>query len=786
MKHRLHRFTALLLLPAVFLGLFGCAKEPPPPELTYQEEIDTFQSTADVGLENVLQNVQYNTWTLVNDRIWAWGEYGVDKSSGRPVAEYAAVNLSADGGDAVLGTSQKMAPLPDVTLGDGQRLLTEVTHLLADANGQVYALRGDQLLDGETCLAYYYTLCPVESAGSLEGSVRLQFPEGLTVIAIRNAFFDGDGNLWLNYYTITEEILFVSSLCCFSTRDGSLKKSYAFDGSFAMSERSAMLLQDGSILLYGMDVTVLPAGFDKLRCYLIRDPLAQDAVLEAVTIPSYDFSMTTDLVPFAGSSMEQVYVEQDDGVHLWNTQTGTTEPIFLWQEHGINAKSIRTVTMLAPDRLLLITQKENSSDYQFVTLAPIDEDIFAGRPVVTLGMLDDGTDTIQQAVEAYNLSEPAVFVKLLDYSDRAAQQNNFSTGPEMLANDMRNWAGPDILILSSGMDLANWTARGMLCDLYPYIDSDPELARSDFLPGILKACEYGGELPTVVASFLIHTAVGDSDVVGATPGWTWQEYHALTAAWPQAVPFYSLDRKTTLHYLLQQGGTALIDYANRTAALDSPAFIQLLQTTAGYPAESGDPMADPKPHLASREALLRQCFPGGYRDVLVQEYLFDGPVTYKGFPGGSGSAAVSGLRFAITTKCKTPEAAWAFLRTLLLPEFQNQLAAQNVFPLRADSLQAMAAAAMQPTETDFITPGHLDPTTLTEAQLDYFKQGITQAQADQITALVLSVDTLYQYNRNIADILYEEADAFYNGVRTAAEAAAIMQDRVQTYLEEQG
>lgn len=55
-----------------------------------------------------------------------------------------------------------------------------------------------------------------------------------------------------------------------------------------------------------------------------------------------------------------------------------------------------------------------------------------------------------------------------------------------------------------------------------------------------------------------------------------------------------------------------------------------------------------------------------------------------------------------------------------------------------------------------------------------------------LLALFKSIDVLYQYDSTIAAILWEEADYFYNGVRTAEEAAALIQSCVQTYLAEQG
>ena len=72
------------------------------------------------------------------------------------------------------------------------------------------------------------------------------------------------------------------------------------------------------------------------------------------------------------------------------------------------------------------------------------------------------------------------------------------------------------------------------------------------------------------------------------------------------------------------------------------------------------------------------------------------------------------------------------------------------------------------------------------SQKEYFSRALTAEELDQIRALIDAVDTVYQYDDTVAAILVEEASAFYAGVRSAEEAAQLIQNRVQTYLAEQG
>ncbi len=68
--------------------------------------------------------------------------------------------------------------------------------------------------------------------------------------------------------------------------------------------------------------------------------------------------------------------------------------------------------------------------------------------------------------------------------------------------------------------------------------------------------------------------------------------------------------------------------------------------------------------------------------------------------------------------------------------------------------------------------------------LDYWNRAVTQEEVDQMMALIQSADTLYQYDREVMNIVQEEAKNFFEGTKSAAEIADIIQNRVSTYLSE--
>ena len=288
----------------------------------------------------------------------------------------------------------------------------------------------------------------------------------------------------------------------------------------------------------------------------------------------------------------------------------------------------------------------------------------------------------------------------------------------------------------------------------------------------------------VLPAYMLFTAVGDPDVLGTQPGWKWVEYNAVMAQNPQVISScYRLDRLSQLYNQLILGGSDFIDSNAGKAHLESSAFVQLLEASAGYAKETPDQMVDPKPVYAARQALLRWTVVQDFRLMLQLQYEFDGSVVFKGYPSdsGNGSALIPVLRLGITRNCSDPDAAWAFLRWLLLPEFQNTVAEQAL-PLREETLKELATKACEPSPYANTAPYLSD---LTEEQLDYWRRGLTEQECEQVMLAIHAADRLMQPDPTLQTILDEEASAYYAGVRSAREAAELMDNRIQLYLDEQ-
>ena len=462
------------------------------------------------------------------------------------------------------------------------------------------------------------------------------------------------------------------------------------------------------------------------------------------------------------------------------------ELLLRWADHDLKADALCAVFALEDGRVLAVTQSEEKA-YLFHLLTPGDGAAAEG-PVVTLGVLGYQSDSIRRLVSRYNAGAPTVPVQTVDYSDAAAQAAGFASGTEMLYNHVLQGGAPDILLLPPDMENQNLIGKGVLTDLYPLLDADPELQRSDFLPGLLAACEVEGALPTVVPAFQLSGAVCRTQTASASQKWDMEAFSQALAAAPQVTePFYGTGRALALLQLVRQGGTAYLDYEAGVCHLDSPSFVQLLTASAAWPEAALDINADPKQALTDGRALLRPVLLGSFQTLRQLRYEADGDFTFCGYPGEKHAAFLPTLQLGITAQCADPEAAWQFVRCCLAPDFQQELAldaAWYSFPARLDSLQTALQAAQEQQRTPRL-PTYLSAEELTPAQQEYWRQGVLPADADALLACLAQTDTLDRADTAVTDILLEEAAAFYSGAHTAAQTAALLQDRVQNYLAEQ-
>lgn len=779
-------FLALLLTAALFSGCSAAPaeQEQEPQPMTYAERMALVRQSADSGLTPRL--LWAAEWSMEDDRVWVFGngEDGILLASLTPQATEASVQ------NIQLPEAEPTAP--------GQTCLQDLQSLCRLPDGSVRFLLMEQVFDAQpddglaalgAPVSTRLFLCLLQADGTLKKEAAFALPQALeeggqaSLIPIKESFgctAADSAFVAVQLYTLQE--------------DGTGQYAQTVFLTLENGEGRVWPLPDGVLL---KTVCALPDG-RKLALISQNDPSQPGGRTEQLAWLEAE-GASLCLTPCEGCPMAArceclVSGGQPGALLAWGLNAAVqadpaarTETVLVedWQTFGIDPLALQAVLPLPEGRLLAVTAgtDENGANcYTLHRLAPCG-DALQNVPVLTLGLTGYLDDTVQRLVQEYNFSEPEVYIRTEDYSDAAAAEQGFDSGWQLLQRRLLEGKAPDLLILPQQWNIRQLIRQGAFQDLYPLLDADEQLTRADILPGILAACTENDTLPTIAAAFQVYTAVGSPQTVGDAPGWSLPQYRQLCAQNPQAAaPYYGFSRQDFLLAHLRAADSLFVDDAAGRSHLNEQPFVQLLESSAACPAQRQGVNDDPKQALAQKTSLLRPLVIGSFSNALQLRYEFDGAFVCKGFADECGTTAQPVLRLAVTRDCADPQSAWRFVRSFLLPSFQDTVAADPMlfaFPVRCDSLRQAAAAAQQP-----VAPASW-PSYLTAAQAKTWDTGVTPEECARLQQLIDNVRTLENIDSDVENIILEEAAVFYAGACTAQQAADRMHDRVQTCLQEQ-
>jgi len=245
------------------------------------------------------------------------------------------------------------------------------------------------------------------------------------------------------------------------------------------------------------------------------------------------------------------------------------------------------------------------------------------------------------------------------------------------------------------------------------------------------------------------------------------------------------DRVNIIYGAINVSGDTFIDLTNNKAYLDSEEFICLLEIAAGLQERQYDHTITPSSEeqwvndVRSGKTLL---FPihlhqiGNFRYYMA---LFE-DAALVGMPtstGGQHSMLMMWEGFGINAASQHKEAAWSFVRRFFLPE--TEVPSYGI-PIRIDAYEK----EIDRLKTANIVNGEEVPEIVTYYghRLEIF--AMTDDEAAIFREVIENIAFAWRDDCVIMDIISEDTTAFFNGTKTAADTARIIQSRIQIYLDE--
>lgn len=406
------------------------------------------------------------------------------------------------------------------------------------------------------------------------------------------------------------------------------------------------------------------------------------------------------------------------------------------------------------------------------------------RQTITIATLY-ASSVLTEAVSQFNQTSDTYQAQILDYGIYVSENGDLSTAQNLIYTELVTGGGPDIISFGlmgssdqTGISAEKLSALGLLEDLYPYLDTDPELSTDTFYPGLMSLLDCGGSLYQLPSGFYIRTAVGSEAVVGNRNGWNFSDMLDCAGAMPDLQYTFgsTISRSRLTELILAFNSSQFVDYTTGECHFDSPEFVELLNfLNTCYTSENGQ-REIPAYAVAAGRQMLGVVTVGTVTEMQEYAAIFGDPV-YIGMPATEGTGTAFSLTNAvgICANSQSKAGAWEFLKTLCTQSVYD------AFPANQKLLDAYFSAPETRDPWD-MTVGYEDDEKNTW-ELAFTKP--TSEDVQRTKNLIALADRIYQPDDNISAIVQEEAEAFYSGAKTAEDVAALIQNRVKIYINEQ-
>ena len=477
----------------------------------------------------------------------------------------------------------------------------------------------------------------------------------------------------------------------------------------------------------------------------------------------------------------------------WNVERNSLVELVSWLETGINTSTLLGFSINADGQILAAVNETNSTLLAMMTPgADIPE-----KTVLTLASVSDKS-YLRECVSKFNRTSNTCrivykpyYTQTVDFSPGGYQQGMTRLLTELSAGKL-----PDILYVDS-LPVLQFGGMGMLEDLWPYIENDPELGRTAVMEHVLECAEQNDELYMIFNTFGINTVVGSKAVVGDRTSWTLDDLRVALATMPEGCAIFSpySTKLETLKNILYADLGSYVEWESGACSFDGEEFKDILSFCNEMEAEQGGWAQWYTLVPEGKEMLLDNVLRNFIR-IQEHEAIFGGEISYVGYPrsdGECGSSFNVDNPIAMTTSCKDKEGAWSFLRQFLLPQelprdtLGDIFVSNAAFPVNRKSFETLLDESMKLNssngEEDRPPKGTVfDGSEGTLFDLTYTPT--TQAQYDQIMELYNAVTTVYTEDNALWEIISEQVQPYFAGDKSVDEAARLIQSRAELYVNE--
>lgn len=599
---------------------------------------------------------------------------------------------------------------------------------------------------------YHLLTCSADGSVKTDNDITEQIKDDYPV----DIALDGSGNTYINCNYSNLRIL-----------DGELNVTADIECGYIDKMINSA---NGDVCIY--------SGDDQTRLHSVN--AADGTLSDGIKISDDDYGF--DSTPVDGFGDTDIFVKNGSVLYSYDLETGEKNQVLDWTESNVNISEANYVFPVSENEFAAAGCAASGSPTAVYDIHTIDPSEIVSKKTITLAGSDSTSQAFQAAAVAFNTSDPEYNISIKSYP---AESYGNDINTEILAGNI-----PDMLITTSDVPYESYISKGIFADMYPMLDNEKDMSRSDFLPNILSAFETNGKLFRIPDSFELETVIGKSSLIGSA---SFSELEKLAEQYPESEILPAETKDSVLRYWLEMNTADYYDRESGKFNFNNESFIALLRFADKFPDKiDQDSYFDDDfwnrldTMYAKNEALLMNSLISNYNDIFYfEKNNFGEAVTAAGFPSASGNTKAAircDYSLGISAASENIDGAWKFVKYILSEEYQDSVA--DDFPIRISSLQKQAQKAMDKASPDSMYIIQMGDMAL-GSQFNSSKYGTpAQSDIDKVNDIINSAEREMYVNTEIAAIVTDEAAAYFAGTRSAEDTAAAIQSRADIYSSE--
>lgn len=471
-----------------------------------------------------------------------------------------------------------------------------------------------------------------------------------------------------------------------------------------------------------------------------------------------------------GSVAGRIFVKGTAGILVYDVEEETTDTLFMWTDIDIVSTDVWDVYLIGDSCIAFIYNDNSDKTGKTYRMGFIDRvnrsEISAdAREELVIGCLYT-PPLLERNVVEFNKSQQKYHVSIRPYNDRSNEVTT-EEATTRLHLDLASGNAPDMLNLQY-LDIANLVDKGVIENLRSYFEMDAGIDIQDYVDSVVEAFTIDGVLTSVPPEYCIYSYFVNAGMADEGAGWTIEDVAECLNKNPDSVLSSYWPKERGLNYILAHSVDAFIDEDNGTCDFTSETFDALLDIIGQLPDEGDYYLTADKTSLITDMALvgferMQEIYAQYGDDIIIKGY-----VTADGRPCNSIQTS-DAYSIVSTSNCK--EGAWEFIKFSLTNNYSTDFSS-NKQKLQEMIDEELAHAGEEKRSTFYTEQGPVN------------HHYATQEEIDVVMSLIDNVELYMPANSEIINIMLEEMESYFAGGKSKEATVAVIQDRVQLYLDE--